>query len=178
MGRCGPQRPSSAASKRWPQDFSIPYRGPGYLIREMVMPYVREQYADIASACRGADILVTHPLTMAGPLVCAKTGLPWVSSVLAPASLMSSIDRPLLNSAPWAQALRKLGAAPYRMVTKIAELVARRWEKPLHAFRSELGLPRAPHAALLQGQFSPCLNLALFRACLPNRNPTGRRTRC
>ena len=139
-----------------------PYRGPGYLIREMVMPYAREQYEDIASACRRADVLVTHPLTMAGPLVCAKTGLPWVSSILAPASLMSAIDRPLLNSALWAHALRNMGAMTYRMVTKVAELVARRWESPLHALRSELGLPRAPHAALLQGQFSPRLNLALF----------------
>lgn len=139
-----------------------PYRGPGYLVREMLMPYVREQYEDIAAACRSADLLVTHPLTMAGPLVCAKSGLPWISSILAPASLMSSIDRPLLNSAGWARALRHLGGAPYRMITRLAELVARRWESPLHELRSELGLPRAPHAALLQGQFSPRLNLALF----------------
>ena len=139
-----------------------PYRGPEYLVREMVMPYIREQYGDIAAACTGADLLVTHPLTMAGPLVCAKTGLPWVSSVLAPASLMSSTDRPLLNSAAWAHWLRGLGAAPYRAVTKLAELLARRWERPLHKLRSELGLPPAAHAALLQGQFSPQLNLALF----------------
>ena len=46
-----------------------PYRGPSYLIREMIMPYVREQYEDIASACKGADVLVTHPLTLTGPLV-------------------------------------------------------------------------------------------------------------
>ncbi len=148
-----------------------PYRGPGYLIREMVMPYVREQYEDIAAACRSADILVTHPLTMAGPLVCAKTGLPWVSSILAPASLMSSIDRPLLNSAWWARPLRHLGATPYRMITGVAELIARRWESPLHELRSELGLPRAPHAALLQGQFSPRLNLALFPRLLAEPQP-------
>jgi rhamnosyltransferase subunit B len=139
-----------------------PYRGPGYLIREMVMPYVREQYEDIAAACTDADALVTHPLTMAGPLVCAKTGLPWISSILAPASLMSSIDRPLLNSDWWARALRHSGEVPYRMLTKAAELLARRWESPLHELRAELGLPRAPHAALLRGQFSPRLNLALF----------------
>jgi UDP:flavonoid glycosyltransferase YjiC (YdhE family) len=148
-----------------------PYRGPGYLVREMVMPYVREQYADIASACRGADMLVTHPLTMAGPLVCAKDGLPWVSSVLAPASLMSSIDRPLLNSTPWARGLRNLGPLPYRALTKLADLLARRWERPLHALRAELGLPRAAHAALLQGQFSPHLNLALFPRFLAEPQP-------
>lgn len=148
-----------------------PYRGPGYLVREMIMPHVHEQYTDIAAACRGADLLVTHPLTMAGPLVCAKDGLAWASSVLAPASLMSSIDRPLLNSAFWAHGLRNLGATPYRAVTKLAELLARRWERPLHELRRELGLPRAAHAALLQGQFSPRLNLALFPRVLAEPQP-------
>lgn len=139
-----------------------PFRGPPYLVREMIMPYVREQYEDTLAACQGAAMLVTHPLTMAGPLVCAKTGLPWVSSVLAPASLMSALDRPLLNASWWGRGLRKIGPAPYALLQKTVDAIARRWERPLHLLRSDLGLPRAHHAALLQGQFSPHLNLALF----------------
>lgn len=139
-----------------------PWSGPAYLIREMVMPFVRQQYEDIASASEGADVLVTHPLTMAGPLVCAKTGVPWVSSVLAPASLMSAIDRPLMSSAAWAHLVRRTGVTPYRFLLSMADRMARRWERPLSTFRAELGLPPASHAALLQGQFSPRLTLALF----------------
>jgi UDP:flavonoid glycosyltransferase YjiC (YdhE family) len=146
-----------------------PYRGPGYLIREMVMPHIREQYLDISFACKGADLLVTHPLTMAGPLVCGKTGLPWASSVLAPASLMSAIDRPLLASAGWAHAARALGVRPYRLLRWMAEHVARRWERPLDALRAELGLPQSQQRALFQGQFSPRLNLALFPSLIANR---------
>ncbi len=139
-----------------------PLRGPGILIREMVMPYLREQYEDIAKAAEGADLLVTHPLTMSAPLVGQVTGLPWVSTVLAPASLMSAIDRPLLSSAPWARALRMSGETGHRVLMALAEWVARRWERPLEAFRIELGLPRSPHAALFRGQFSTRLTLALF----------------
>ncbi|MBS0335437.1 MAG: glycosyltransferase [Proteobacteria bacterium] len=139
-----------------------PYRGPAYLVREMIMPHIREQYEDIDAACAGADLLVTHPLTLAGPLVCAKSGLPWASSILAPASLMSATDRPLIASAAWAHAVRRLGPAPYHVLRRLAEMLARRWERPLDALRAELGLPAAHEPALLRGQFSPRLNLALF----------------
>lgn len=148
-----------------------PWHGPGYLIREMLMPYVRQQYEDIAAACEGADLLVTHPLTVAGPLVCEKTKLPWVSSVLAPASLMSLSDRPLVSSAPWAHALRHLGSPAYRAFVAMGEAIARRWERPLEMLRSELGLPRGVHPALFKGQYSPRLNLALFPKLIASPQP-------
>ncbi len=139
-----------------------PLRGPAYLIGDMVMPHVRAQYADIAAASAGAHLLVTHPLTLAGPLVSLKTGLPWVSSVLAPISLMSCEDPPLLAASALARTLRRLGPRPCRWCIALGALLVRRWERPLEALRAELGLPRAVHPALLQGQFSPRLNLALF----------------
>ncbi len=139
-----------------------PYRGPAFLIREMVMPHIRAQYEDITAACRNADLLVTHPLTLAGPLVHEKSGLPWASSVLAPASLMSSTDRPLLTADWWARAIRGLGPVPYRLAKAIVRVVVRHWEKPLAALRSDLGLPGARYPGLLEGQYSPRLNLALF----------------
>jgi UDP:flavonoid glycosyltransferase YjiC (YdhE family) len=139
-----------------------PIHGPGYLIREMVMPHLRDQYADLVQACTDAHLLVTHPLTLAGPLVCQKRGLAWASSVLAPISLMSCTDPPLLASSAPARLLRRLGPGACRLCITLGALLLRRWEQPLDAFRRELGLPRARHRALLQGQFSPLLNLALF----------------
>lgn len=139
-----------------------PRRGPAYLIRDMLMPHVREQYQDIAAACAGAHLLVTHPLAVAGPLFCLKTGLPWVSSVLAPISLLSCVDVPLLAASPLARLLRALGPRPCRWCTALAAPILRRWERPLEALRADLGLPRAPRPALLHGQFSARLNLALF----------------
>jgi UDP:flavonoid glycosyltransferase YjiC (YdhE family) len=148
-----------------------PHSGPRYLIREMVMPYLREQYEDCMKASHGADVVVSHPLTMAAPLVCAMTGVPWVSSVLAPASLLSAYDRPLLSSSFLAHALRSFGVAPYRACLWLGDRIARGWERPLHDLRAELGLPRAAHAALFRGQFSPRLTLALFPRILAKREP-------
>ena len=57
-------------------------RGTEYLIRELLLPRLRESYEDLSEAARGADLLLTHPLT--GPLLAEKARIPWVSTVLAP----------------------------------------------------------------------------------------------
>ncbi len=46
--------------------------GSQYMVREMVLPYVGEMYADLLEACRGADLLVIHPVLFAAPLVAEK----------------------------------------------------------------------------------------------------------
>ncbi len=138
-----------------------PKKGTEYLIRRLVMPYVRQAYNDLAAAAQEADVLVTHPLAVAGRLVAEKTGLPWISTVLSPLSLFSAIDAPVLPGAPFLTWVRKLGAAPYRALLGLAAMRLKTWEEPLRALRNELGLPSAPHA-MLQCQFSPALNLALF----------------
>lgn len=40
-----------------------PRRGGEYVIREVLIPALRESYADILEAARGADLLVSHVLT-------------------------------------------------------------------------------------------------------------------
>ena len=56
------------------------------------MQHVRASYEDLSEAARGADLLVTHPITFAGPVVAEMTGHPWVSSVLSPISFFSAYD--------------------------------------------------------------------------------------
>ena len=152
-----------------------PKSGPEYLIRRLVMPHVRQAYNDLAAAAQEADVLVTHPLAVAGRLVAEKTGLPWISTVLSPLSLFSAIDAPVLPGAAFMRWVRKLGVLPYRAMFRLAAMRLRTWEAPLRDLRAELGLaPAAP--ALLEGQFSPALNLALFSPLLasPQRDwPTN-----
>ena len=85
-----------------------PWRGPEFLIRNMFMPFLRESYQDLERAARGADLLVTHPLTLAGPLLAQKQGLRWVSTALSPLTMFSDIDPPLFPAAPWMQWARAL----------------------------------------------------------------------
>jgi UDP:flavonoid glycosyltransferase YjiC (YdhE family) len=132
-------------------------------MREFLMPWVRMSYADLDRACADADLIVTHPLTFAGRLIAEKRGIPWVSTVLAPLSLMSMIDPPYFTALPWGGLwLRKFGVGPYRTLFNMIKRVAGKWEKPLHELRAEIGLPPTQQLALFEGQYSPRLNLALF----------------
>ena len=143
-----------------------PWRGPEIMVREMFMPHVRESYQDLARACSGADLLVTHPLTFAGPLLAQKTGLAWASTALSPMTLFSAIDPSQFPAAPWMLWVRKLGVTPYRWIFSIPRAMVWRWEQPLREFRAELGLPATDVIAQFEGQFSPRLHLALFSGLL------------
>ena len=147
-----------------------PWKGPEYLVN-LFMPHVRESYEDLARAAAGADLLVTHPIAFAGPLLAQKEGLSWASTVLSPLSLFSAIDPPLFPAADWLRHVRKLGVAPYRMVFRIPRLMMRGWERPLYRLRAELGLPAPGPIAQMEGQYSPQLNLALFSRQLAAPQP-------
>jgi rhamnosyltransferase subunit B len=142
-----------------------PRRGPEIMVREMFMPHLRESYEDLARACQGTDLLVTHPLTFAGPLLAQKQGLRWASSALSPMTMYSAIDPPVFPGAPWMQWARALGVAPYRLLFSLPRAMVRRWEQPLRELRSELKLPPGG-VATFEGQFSPRLHLALFSGLL------------
>src|SRR5689334_5341382 len=78
-----------------------PNRGAEYLFKGMLVPAVRDMYDDLSVAIEGADLLITHPIVLAGPIVAQKTGIPWVSTVLAPASIWSAFDPWVPPNMPW-----------------------------------------------------------------------------
>jgi rhamnosyltransferase subunit B len=143
-----------------------PIRGPEYLICRLVLPHLRESYDDLAAAAEGADLIVSHPLAFAAPLLAETRSLRWVSTVLSPLSMMSAADPPLFPAAPFLRWARRLGVAPYRALFGLLKLPVARWERPIRELRAELGLPPSRKLALFEGQFSPRLNLALFPALL------------
>jgi rhamnosyltransferase subunit B len=143
-----------------------PWGGPAFLVRGMFMPHLRESYHDLAHACRDADLLVTHPLAFAGPLLAQKEGMRWASTALSPMTQFSAIDPPLFPAAPWLMWMRRLGVASYRLLFRIPRALVRRWERPLYELRSELGLPSPGPIAQFEGQYSPHLHLALFSRVL------------
>jgi len=54
-------------------------QGTEFVIRELFLPHLRDSYADLTAAAAGADLLLTHPLTYAGPLVAQQTVIRWAS---------------------------------------------------------------------------------------------------
>lgn len=146
-------------------------RGPEYLWREVVVPHLRPAYEDLSRAADGADLLVSHPLTVTLPLVAQRRGLPWVSTVLAPLSFMSAWDPPILAPAPWLRKLRVFGPTPYRLMFDLLKRSVRSWEAPLRELRREIGLPPSKELAMFEGQFSPLGSLALFDPQLAHPQP-------
>jgi len=150
--------------------FEVP-QGTEFIVREMVMRHLRTAYDGLLRAAEGADLLVSHPLTMVVPLIAEQRRLPWAATILSPLSLMSAYDPPLLPGLEWLHALRRLGRAPYAALFNLFRLISWRWEAPLREFRRSLGLPPARGLAMLEGQFSPHLNLALFDPVLAAPQP-------
>lgn len=145
--------------------------GPRRLFRQMVVEPLAEARRDLEAALHGVDLVVSHPLTPLLPALAELRGLPWLSTALAPFSLFSLADPPVLPNLPWLARLPRIGHWPQSSAFALARFVARRWEAPVHALRRELGLPPRRGALLLDGQFSPFATLALFDGLLAPPQP-------
>lgn len=143
-----------------------PQRGAEYLFKELLVPAVRDSYADLNAAIQGASLLVTHPLVMVGPPLAQRTGIPWVSTVLAPSSLWSAYDPMVPPNAAWLHRLLCWGSPVIpRGFKKLLEALTNTWLTQFYELRKELGLPRGSNP-LFEGQYSPELNLGLFSNAL------------
>ncbi|HEU0006865.1 MAG TPA: glycosyltransferase [Terriglobia bacterium] len=147
-----------------------PRHGPEVILRELMLPSVEDSYQDLQVAIRGADLLITHPITFAGPVLAHKTGIPWVSSVLAPISFFSAHDFPVLPVAPFLKRLERLGTWVGPLLGQVAKHSTRNWSAPVYDFRARLGLPRGEDP-IYEGQHSPNLVLGLFPGVLARPQP-------
>lgn len=145
-----------------------PRSGSWFLLNEMLFPYTRDAYQDLSKAVSGADLLITHPISFAGPLVAQKIGLPWISTVLAPASLFSAYDPPVPPFWSWLRVLYALGPRFMTLFLKQAKKSYR--SEPYDKFRDELGLPNRGNP-LFDAANSPDLVLALFSPLIGRPQP-------
>ena len=145
-----------------------PRTGAKYLLDEMLFPYLREGYDDLLQAVEGADLLFTHPISFAGPLVAQKTGISWVSGVLAPCSFFSAYDPPMPPFWQWMRHIQIFGP---RVLTAFFTQVMKMYSnEPYDRFRKELGLPDRG-SPVFAGQHSPTLVLALFSRLFAQPQP-------
>jgi len=147
-----------------------PKRGTEVVIRELIVPALRDSVADLEAAAADVDLVVSHPVTFAAPIVAERRGLPWLASVLAPMSFFSPHDFPALPNAPGLVVLRRLGPWTGRTLMALARRATALWTAPVAALRAEIGLPAAGDP-LYEGQFSPHGTLALFSSALGEPQP-------
>lgn len=141
--------------------------GSRYLIREIMMPNLRDAYTDTLAVCRDADLLVSHPLSYAVPIIAEQLHKPRVASVLQPMMFLSRFDAPLLPRGEFVAPLyRRWPWLAGRLFDFVRNHKLRGWDDPIQELRHELGLPRSKGHPILEGQFSPVANLAMFSPLL------------
>ena len=144
--------------------------GPQFVIQEVFMKHLRDSYEDLLAGVSGADFLVSHPITYAAPIVAEVKGLPWVSTSLAPLSMFSRHDPPILPLFTWSRHLRPLGPAFWGALLGLGRWRARSWSEPVAALRKELGLAECRNP-LLEGGNSPHGVLVMFSEVLGAPQP-------
>lgn len=145
-------------------------KGPERVFKQLILPHLRETYDALAEATRDADLLLTHMLSLAAPPLVEKTGIKWVSSVLAPISFFSVYDPPVIPQMPALRNILKLSPVLARGFMQLARLQLRSFGEPVYRFRAELGLGRGGNP-ILEGQHSPARVLALFSRALAEAQP-------
>lgn len=161
-----PDRPDMEALPEIARRIMDLRKGSEWVIRDYVMPALRESYEDTLAAATGADLLVSHALTFTTPLVADKLGIPWASTGLQPFVFFSAYDPPVIPNATWVAQLRFLGPHFYRFLFKLARRMASSWSEPWHQLRAEIGLPPTAENPLFEGNYSRKLILALFSQLL------------
>ena len=145
-------------------------KGTEFIFRNILMPNLRDSYDDLTVVAENPDVIISHPVAFAGPLLARVRRIPWISTVLAPASFMSAYDPPAMGGVPFPEQVTKFGRRFHRLFFGIAERMTRPWLGPYRQLEAELGL--APSAnPIFAGQHSPQLVLALFSPVLAAPQP-------
>jgi UDP:flavonoid glycosyltransferase YjiC (YdhE family) len=145
-------------------------KGPERVVRDYFLANVRNTYIDLMNAAEGADLIVSHEIIYAAPLVAEVLKIPWIFCTLAPLAFFSAYDFPVLPTFPALAKLRRLGPVVNQCLINYARFVTRYWSESIHQLRRELGL-RSVGNIIIDDKFSPYLVLALFSSVLGSPQP-------
>ncbi len=144
-------------------------RGSERLLKHYLFPAVREMHADLAPLLPHTDVLIASELFFPAPIFAATHRIRWISYQLAPVSLFSRHDPPILPAPDSVRWLQRRGWI-HRLIKRVAKIVSHGWWRPVRDLRAALGLPAGEHP-LFEGKYSPQLNLALFSPLLQPPQP-------
>ena len=147
-----------------------PANGSENIFRQLLMPSIRESYADTKLSVEGMDLVVGHPIVLATPIVCEQKKLKWASVALAPLSFLSVHEPMEISGYEFLSSLTYRAACFRWLFDKFGRAATRSWVKPLLELRKDLGLGPGPHP-LFEGQHSPHLVLAMFTRLLAKPQP-------
>lgn len=147
-----------------------PRWGAEVIVRELLMPVIRESYEDLEKAASGADLIMSHVLTYAAPVLAEKKNIRWLSTSLQPLMFFSRYDPPVFAPAPWLAALRPLGPRVNGALLAFLKKFSYPWGEPVRALRRDLGLGPGQDP-IFEGQHSPYGVLALYSGLFASPQP-------
>ncbi len=130
-----PPDPTSEQQKR----MEHPRFGTEFLLRELVVNHLETNVAQLRRAVQGADVLISHTVSFAGPIVAElerARGLKWASGVVSPLALLTN-DVALAGS----PALANVPVLNH-FVLKFLRKQYGGFFQPVQEIRASLGLPR------------------------------------
>lgn len=145
--------------------------GPEYVIRGIMLPHLRDSYADTLAVARDADLLISHPLSYAVPIIAEQLQKRWMGTALQPSMFLSAYDPPILPQGQFLAPLYRRSRWLAHWLMQFARWMLRDWRKPIDDLRREVGLPLRLENPFFEGQYSPYANLALFSRCLGAPQP-------
>jgi UDP:flavonoid glycosyltransferase YjiC (YdhE family) len=145
---------------------------PEFLIRKVVLPYLRATYDDMLPLAADADAVVTSSLAFGARLAAEKCGIAWIAVVLQPFMFMSAYDPPLIPTQEWlGPFLRALGPTLTKPLLRAVKSGMRPMLEPVRRLRREVGLGASGGNALFEGQFSRAGAIALYSSLLGDTQP-------
>lgn len=146
--------------------------GSQHVIREVMLPNLKNAYVDTLAVAKDADLLVSHPLSYSVPIIAEQLKKPWAATVLQPLMFLSKYDPPLLPQGRFLAPLYRRSPWLSGVLFRIAKnYLMRGWDVPIAGLRREIGLPASSLSPFFEGQFSPFANLALYSRLLGDRQP-------
>lgn len=148
-----------------------PTRGPEAIYREILVPALRTSFDELYAAAHGADLLVSHPASLASPLVAEATGIRWRSTVLSPLHFLSAHDPVVPPLGHWMADLPwrwRLALAP--LMAQIGRAVTAPWVRGVADVRRSVGLGAGRHAAF-DAHHAPGGVLALYSRVFGGPHP-------
>ena len=144
-------------------------KGSELLLRKFILPNLRPMYEDLLEAVRDADLMISSEVVFVADAVARKTGVKWITTTLAPGTMLSIHDPFVPPNVPWLKHFRFLGSGFHNVMYGFVRRMIKSWFAEYRAFRRELGLSEN-HDPLF-GEKSDLLNLAMFSRVLGKPQP-------
>lgn len=145
----------------WAKKVNDSRRGGEFIARELIVPYIEENYRALMSATENCDLIISHVLTFVSPIVAGKRKIPWLTVMLQPSTILSAYDPPAFSFAVNLPKLKFLGPRFFTSLFRLFAAVSKNWFKPVYELRKREGL-KDIYANPLIKCFSPYGTLVLF----------------